>query len=196
MTGYTGDFAGSVYMQTLQPNGKTDKTYFWADLAKDPEDPESVAYYGWYDEEDQLATKTINAGDGFWTASDSSEYKIQSAGKVLATSVAIALGGEGCIMIANPHPTTVDIQKVAVTGYDGDFGGSVYMQTLQPNGKTDKTYFWADLAKDPEDPESVAYYGWYDEEDKLVTKTIEVGEGFWTASDSTAYSIEFPALGL
>ena len=196
VTGYTGDFAGSVYMQTLTPNGYTDKTYHWVDLAKDPNDSESVAYYGWYDDDDQLVTKTINAGDGFWTGSDNSEYKIQSAGKVLETSVAIALGDAGCIMIANPHPWTVDIQDVAVTGYDGDFDGSVYMQTLTPDGYTKCTYHWADLAKDPEDSESVAYYGWYDEDDNLVEKTIEVGEGFWTGSDSTAYSIVFPSLDL
>lgn len=196
VTGYEGDFGGSVYMQTLTPNGYTDKTYFWVDLAADPEDPDSEAFHGWYDENDELVTKTISVGDGFWTGSDNTDYKIQSAGKVVKSSIAIALGDEGCVMIANPHPTTVDIQDVTVGGYEGDFGGSVYMQTLTPNGYTASTYFWVDLAADPEDPDSVAFYGWYDENDELVEKTIGIGEGFWTGSDSTDYSIVFPALSL
>lgn len=196
VTGYEGDFGGQVYMQTLTPNGYTSATYTWVDLSADPDDPDSEAFYGWYDENDEKVSKTINPGDGFWTASDDINYKIRSAGKVVTASVAIQLGDEGCTMIANPYPTSVNIQDVAVTGYEGDFGGQVYMQTLTPNGYTSATYTWVDLAADPDDPDSEAFYGWYDENDELVTKTIIAGEGLWTASDSADYSVVFPALNL
>ena len=196
VAGYEGDFGGSVYMQVLTPYGYTQETYYWVDLAADPDDPDSVAFHGWYDDNDELVTKTINAGDGFWTASDSTDYKIQSAGAVIKSGVSIALGDAGCTMIANPLPVAVDIQDVSVGGYEGDFGGSVYMQTLTPYGYTAATYYWVDLAADPDDPDSVAFYGWYDDNDELVEKTIAIGEGLWTASDSTDYSIEFPALNL
>ena len=195
ITGYEGDFGGQVNMQTLDPFGYTAATYYWVDLAADPEDPDSEAFYGWYDENDELVTKTVAPGDGFWTSSDSEEYKVQSAGAVL-TSASVQLGATGSKMIANPYPTIINISDIAITGYEGDFGGQVNMQKLDPFGYTESTYYWVDLSADPEDPDSEAFYGWYDENDELVNDTLIAGEGVWVASDSADYSIVFPNLNL
>lgn len=183
-------------MQTLDAYGYTDKTYFWVDLPKDEEGPDSEAFYGWYDENDELVDKSVLPGDGFWTFSDSASYGVQSAGKVIKAPSAIGLKESGNSLVANPLATSVDIQDVAVIGYTGAFEGNVNMQTLDSLGYTDKTFFWVDLPKDEEDPDSEAFYGWYDENDELVEKDINVGEGLWVFSDNNAYSIAFPSINL
>ncbi len=198
VTGYEGAFEGNVYMQTLDAYGRTIDTYTWADVPKDETDPDSVAYYGWYDDKLTLVEDvTVAPGTGYWVGSDSAAYAIQSAGAVIANGASISLGSKGCTMVANPLPVSVDLQDVVVGGYEGVFEGNVYMQTLDAYGRTIDTYTWADVPKDETDPDSVAYYGWYDGKLMLVEDVIvQPGQGLWTGSDSTAYSIVYPALTL
>ena len=196
VTGYEGAFEGDVYMQTLDAYGRTLDTYTWVDVPKDEEDPDSVAFYGWYDGDDLIDGVQVTPGKGFWVASDSSEYGIQSAGKVIKTGASTTLGSSGCTMVANPLPVSIDLQDISVGGYEDAFEGDVYMQTLDAYGRTLDTYTWVDVPKDEEDPDSVAFYGWYDGDDLIEDVTIAPGAGLWTASDSSAYSIVFPTLDI
>ena len=196
VAGYEGAFEGYVYMQTLDPYGRTVDTYTWVDVPKDDTDPDSIAYYGWYDGENLIEGVTVTPGSGYWVGSDSTAYAIQSAGAVIANGASIALGSKGCTMVANPLPVSVDLQDIAVGGYEGAFDGYVYMQTLDPYGRTVDTYTWVDVPKDETDPDSVAYYGWYDGENLIKDVLVKPGQGLWTGSDSTAYSIVYPDLAL
>jgi len=196
VTGYDGAFEGDVYMQTLDAYGRTLDTYTWVDVPKDEAEPDSVTYYGWYDGENLIECVSVSPGSGYWVASDSSGYSIQSAGAVIANGASIALGAKGCTMVANPLPVSVDLQDIVVGGYEGAFEGDVYMQTLDPFGRTVDTYTWVDVPKDEAEPDSVTYYGWYDGENLIGDVVVQPGQGLWTASDSAAYSIVYPALTL
>ena len=58
-------------------------------------------------------------------------------------------------------------------------------------------YNWIDIPADPEEPDSVAFYGWYDGEDNLVEGlNILAGTSLWTFSSSAAFSLVFPGVTL
>ena len=197
VTGYSDAFEGALNVQFLNGSGKTTATYFWADVPADPEDPDSEAFYGWYDGDDQYVENvTIAPGTGLWVQSDSASYGLQSAGQVITTDTPVTLRS-GCIMAANTVPVTVDIQDIYIGGYSDAFEGAVNMQFLNASGKTTATYFWADVPADPEDPDSEAFYGWYDGDDQLADNvTIPAGGAVWVQSDSASYSIVFPGVTL
>ncbi len=200
VTGYNHEdgFEGDVYLETLTSLGAADQIYTWVDVPADPEDPESVAFYGWYDGSDALVEGvTINPGDGFWVHSDSTAYGIQNAGAVITTSTAITLKN-GFTLVGNPVPVSVSIQELSISGYDHDAGfeGDIYAETLTSTGAADEIYTWVDVPADPEDPESVAFYGWYDGSDALVVASVGAGEALWIHSDSTSYSVVFPGVDL
>ena len=193
-------FEGDLNVQFLGPTGKGTAKYFWIDIPADPEDPDSEAFYGWYDGNDELAENVaIAPGTGLWTKSDSSTYGLQSAGQVITTDTGITLRNNGFLLVANPTPVDVDIQDIYVGGYnhaDG-FEGDVNVQFLGPTGKGIAKYFWIDIPADPEDPDSEAFYGWYDGNDELAENvSVPAGAAVWTKSDSSAYSLVFPGVTL
>ena len=202
VSGYNHEdgFEGDLNVQFLGPTGKTTAQYFWLDIPEDPDDPDSVAFYGWYDGSDERAEGvTIAPGTGLWTFSDSSTYGLQSAGQVITTDTANTLRNNGCILVANPTPVAVDLQDVYVGGYDhaDGFEGDINVQFLGPTGKTTAQYFWLDIPEDPDDPDSVAFYGWYDGSDELaVGVTVPSGSALWTFSDASTYSLVFPGVTL
>ena len=202
MTGYNhaDGFDGDVYLETLTDTGAADATYIWLDIPVDEEDTESVAFYGWYDLQNKYVEGvTINPGDGFWVHSDNTAYGIQSAGEVIVTSTAVTLRAKGFAMVGNPIPTSVALQDISVGGYahEDGFDGEVYVETLTSDGAADQTYIWLDIPVDEEDPESVAYFGWYGLDNKYVKDVfLESGEAFWTYSDSANYTIVFPGVSL
>ena len=202
VTGYNHEegFDGELNVQFLDGIGKTTDMYYWIDIPADEEDPESVAFYGWYDGSDTLVENvTINPGDGLWVFSSSKDFGLQSAGQVIKTSTAVTLNNGGMSMVANPIPMDIDLQDIFVGGYNHEdgFEGEINVQFLDVIGKTDAMYYWIDIPADPEDPESVAFYGWYDGEDTLVENvTVGAGTALWTYSDSNAYSLIFPGVSL
>lgn len=202
VTGYNhaDGFDGDVYLETLTETGAADETYIWLDIPKDEEDPDSEAFYGWYDLSDTYVKNvTINPGDGFWVHSDNTAYGIQSAGAVITTSTAVLLREDGFTMVGNPIPTSVNLQSISVSGYNHEdgFDGDVYMETLTETGAADETYIWLDIPKDEDDPDSVAFYGWYNLSDEYVDKVeIGTGEALWTHSDSSDYKLVFPGVTL
>ena len=201
VTGYdrADGFAGDVNVQTLDVVGRMVDLYTWVDVPADPEDPESEAFYGWYDGNDEhVDNVTFAPGAGLWTHSDSTDYKIQSAGQVPTTDLSVTLR-VGQTMVANSTPVAVDLQNVYVGGYDhaDGFAGDVNVQTLDTVGRMVDLYTWVDVPADPEDPESEAFYGWYDGNDELVENVqVGAGEALWTHSDSTDYSLVFPGVTL
>ena len=94
---------------------------------------------------------------------------------------------------------TMDLQDLSVSGYDhaDGFEGDINVQFLGPTGKKTAQYFWVDIPEDPDDPDSVAFYGWYDGNDELAENvTVSAGSALWTRSDSSAYSLVFPGVTL
>ena len=202
ITGYNHEdgFDGELNIQFLDGLGRMTELYNWIDIPADPEDPDSVAFYGWYDGEDNFVEDvTIEPGDGLWVFSSSKVFGLQSAGQVITKPTAVTLREEGSTMVANPIPVDVDLQDVSVAGYDHDAGfeGSINVQFLDGLGRMTALYNWIDIPADPEDPDSVAFYGWYDGEDNLVEDvTVDAGTALWTFSDSSAYSLVFPGATL
>ena len=197
VAGYDSEsgFEGDVYVETLDANGKATGIYSWVDVPKDEEDPDSVAFYGWYDGEELVENLTVTPGMGLWTHSDSAAYSLQSAGKVLSSSAAVSLTANGFALVGNPMPVAHDLQDLTVGGYDTESGfeGDVYVETLGPTGKATGIYSWVDVPKDDEDPDSVAFYGWYDGEELVENLTIAAGEALWCHSDSATYTLVFPS---
>ena len=193
-------FEGTLNVQFLGPTGKTTAMYNWIDIPADPDDPDSVAFYGWYDGNDELAENVaIAPGTGLWTFSDSSAYGLQSAGQVITTDTSTTLRNNGFILVANPTPVDVDLQDIYVGGYthEDGFEGTLNVQFLGPTGKTTAMYNWIDIPADPDDPDSVAFYGWYDGNDELAENvSVPAGTALWTSSDSSAYSLVFPGVTL
>ena len=202
VSGYNHEdgFEGDINVQFLDGRGKTTATYFWLDIPKDEDDPDSVAFYGWYDGSDEYAENvTIAPGTGLWTYSNSSAYGLQSAGQVITTDTTTTLRNNGCILVANPTPVDVDIQDIYVSGYNHEdgFEGDINVQFLNGLGKTTATYFWLDIPKDEDDPDSEAFFGWYDGSDEYAENvTIPAGTALWTSSNSSAYSLVFPGVTL
>ena len=202
VTGYdvSEGFSGAFEIQFLDTIGCTTSSYTWFDIPKDEEDPDSVAFYGWYDGDFNLVNDvTISPADGLWVSADSDTYKLQSSGSVIKTPTAKTLAAEGFVMVANPIPVDVDIQDIIVGGYDTDgaFEGAVEIQFLDTLGCTSTSYMWFDIPKDEEDPDSVAFYGWYDGEFNLAENVkVEMGAAVWTSSDSASYSLVFPGVNL
>ena len=197
VTGYSDAFEGALNVQFLNANGRTTAQYFWADVPADPDDPDSEAFYGWYDGDDQFAENvTIAPGTGLWVQSDSASYGLQSAGQVITVDTPVTLRS-GFIMAASTIPVSVDIQDIYIGGYSDAFEGAINLQFLTANGKTSSQYFWADVPADPDDPDSEAFYGWYDGDDQFAENvTIPAGGAVWVQSDSAAYSIVFPGVTL
>ena len=202
VTGYDASegFSGAFEIQLLDTIGRTSASYTWFDIPKDETDPDSVAFYGWYDGDFNLVEDvTVSPADGLWVSSDSESYKLQSSGSVIKTPTAKTLVAEGFVMVANPIPVDVDIQDITVGGYDTDgaFEGTVEIQFLDTIGCTSASYMWFDIPKDETDPDSVAFYGWYDGEFNLAEDVkVEIGGAVWTSSDSAAYSLVFPGATL
>ncbi len=96
--------------------------------------------------------------------------------------------------------STIDLQDIKVSGYNAEDGyaeGDISVQTLTPGGRTIKSFTWIDIAADPEDPDSVAMYGWYDDDTGALGElTLAPGEGLYAFGPNSSYSIVFPGVTL
>ena len=195
VTGYEGETAEEVSVQTLNKNGGMVNQYLWYD-ATDGSD----VYYGWMDAATgdfvEAGDVKFNVGDGLWVDSPSADFKLQTAGQVMSASAAVTLR-EGFKMVANPTPVAVDLTDITVTGYDEEDGTAeeVSVQTLNKNGGMVNQYLWYD-ATDGSD----VYYGWMDAAtgDFVEAGDVEVGAGeaLWTDSPDTSFSLVLPGVTL
>lgn len=98
-----------------------------------------------------------------------------------------------------PVANQMDLQELKVSGYNHEdgFDGEINIQFLDSIGRTASKYFWYDIPADEEDPDSVAFYGWYDGSDEFVESVVvEAGTALWTFSDSSQYTLVFPGVNL
>lgn len=181
VVGYDGETAGDVDIQILDNLGRMTTQYFWVDLPDDD-------IYGWLDGDDEPADVTFQPGEGLWVNAPNSDFKLQTAGKVPTSGVAVTLR-EGFKMVANPTPVNVDIQDISISGYVGETAGDVDIQILDTLGRMVNQYFWVDLPDD-------GIYGWLDGDDEPVEALIAPGAGLWVNAPSAEYSIVLPGVTL
>lgn len=198
VVGYEGEAYGPVQIQTLTGAGGTDRTFMWYEYGEGDE-----AVKGWYEETEdgyeELVSDdvTIYPGEGLWSVSDSSDYKLQSAGSVATEAdILTPLNGTG-LTIANPTPVNVDLVNCYVAGYDGEAYGPVQVQTLTGAGGTARTFMWYEYGEGDD-----YVCGWYEETEdgyeELVADDVVLGPGvgLWTVSDSTDYKFAWPKVNL
>ena len=165
--------------------------YYWFDI----DDPEVGTLYGWYNDEGSVDynAEDLELGEGLWIYSPNAEFKVQSAGQVKTTSVAVTLlGGSLAKMVVNPTPVTLTLGEISVTGY-GDYyvDAGIYAQKLDGYGRSGDNYYWFDV----DDLEVGTLYGWYNDEGSTEYNAVDLkpGEGLWIYSPSSNYSVVFPA---
>ena len=192
VTGYNvsegyADF--QVQAKQLDGYGRGGTTYFWCDFEEDGE-----TYKGWFDEDmNDYNDLVLVPGEGLWIYSPDSAFKLQSAGAVPKTSIAVTLRGGGqAKMISNPMPATLSLSEISISGYkaeDGYADFQIQAKKLDGYGRGGTTYFWCDFEEDGD-----TYYGWFDEDmNEYNDVEVAAGEGLWIYSPSTAFSVVFPS---
>ena len=181
-----------IYAKKLDGFGIGGTTYYWFDI----NDEEIGELYGWYDDEGGVCYNDVelDLGEGIWLYSPSEDMKLQSAGQVPSSDVAVALRGNSLAkMVANPMPVTLTLGDISVTGYgeDGYVDGMIYAKKLDGFGIGGTSYYWFDI----NDEEIGELYGWYDDEGGTDYNSVDVipGEGLWIYSPSDALSVIFPS---
>ena len=189
VTGYNPEEGceGVVDIQTLDEFGRGGNQYFWYDVPGE--------LHGWLDASDNEAVKgalTLKPGEGLWINAPGSEYKLQTAGQVATSGIAVTLCA-GSKMAVNNTPVSVDLTSILISGYDPEEGceGVVDIQTLDEFGRGGNQYFWYDVPGE--------LYGWLDASDNEAEEgalIINPGEGLWVNAPSADYMIEFPGVTL
>jgi hypothetical protein len=191
VTGYNkedGYEAAGVTVQTLDFAGREIETYTWYDIPGD--------FSGWFDsKENYVEDLTIAPGEGLYARAPDTSFKIQSAGQVATTDIAVNLR-LGSKLVVNPTPVTINLNDInedgnflMVTGYDAEVGyeaAGVTIQTLDYAGREIETYTWYDIPGD--------FFGWFDSKETYVENlTIAPGESVYARAPDTTFSLVFPA---
>ncbi len=192
VTGYdaTEGYADfEIIAQELNGFGKTLSNYSYCDFEE-----EGTTYKGWYDEDMNCYNDlVIQPGEGLWIYSPSEDFKIQSAGMVPQSPIAVTLRAGGqAKMVVNPMPAAVTLGDIGVTGYDKTEGYAdfeIIAQELNGFGKTLSNYSYCDFEE-----EGDTYFGWYDEDmNDYNDVVVNPGEGLWIYSPSADFSVVFPS---
>ena len=159
-------------------NGTGYDTYGW-----DPDGDPNVdgSDHKWVDETLAVATLDIPVGSAVWIKIPSStQSQILVSGEVKEGTSQTILLHDGFNLIANPYPTTIDIQEIQpsneLPGLDPDDGYAAQTELRYWNGTGYDTYGW-----DPDGDPNVdgSDHKWVDEMLNVATKNIEIGKGFW-----------------
>ena len=170
------DTSDNVFIQTLDAYGRTVTTYGWNDW--------NYAKACWVDDS-YTAVENVSfpAGQGLWVQGLTVDQGIQTAGKVGTSDVVITLQN-GCTATGNPFPTAINLQDIVASGTDAS--DNVFIQTLDPYGRTVATYGWNDW--------NYAEPCWVDDSyTKVEGVTFVPGQGLWVQGTSAEQSITFPA---
>lgn len=178
-----------INAKQLDGYGRGGIAYSWCDFEEDGE-----TYVGWYDDDMNCYNDLeLVAGEGLWIYSPSTDFKVQSAGQVPASDIAVALrGGAQAKMVVNPMPTTLTLGEITISGYDPEEGYADFQinaKQLDGYGRGGIAYSWCDFEEDGE-----TYFGWFDDDmNDYGNVEVPAGEGLWIYSPSTSFSVVFPS---
>ena len=163
----------------------------------DPEDDEKeLDYGGWADEDWYEISKTFAPGEGFWFSPSRNSVGITTAGAVeksgnqyVGRTVEVA---NQQIMVINAFPTALNIQSIVLDG-DGANGGS-WIKWWNPEGKkySAQAVYVAKFTDPEDDEKELDYGGWADEDWYEISKSFDVGDGFWFSPSRNNVTICFP----
>ena len=178
---------GSVSASLLDEYGRTLETYFWYDV------PDEL--YGWLDINDDPAEGvTILPGESFSFRAPDATYRVQSAGEVPTTGIAVQLRF-GAKRVCNPTPVAVNLndedptKMVTITSNEEAIEGSVSASLLDEYGRTLETYFWYDVPGE--------LYGWLDiNDDPVEGVMMQPGETLSFRAPDNTYYVNFPGVTL
>ena len=173
----TGDeTSDNVFIQTLDPYGRTVDEYGWNDWANDKACWVNDSY-------EPVTNVTFTTGQGLWVFGSTSTQGLQSAGKVGLNDIVVQLQN-GATGTGNPFPVELNLNDIVPTG--DDISDNVFIQTLDPYGRTLAEYGWNDWANDKA--------CWVDDSYAPVTDvTFAPGQGLWIFGTSNAQYVQFPA---
>ena len=186
-----GDFAPATYskrlteapqIQILNAAGTGYTTYYYLSDAEDDEENEVL---GWADGVGDLVTTiNLNPGDAVWfKAITATNLKLKGeviSGNTKAITVTTTKADQFS-MIANPFPTTLDINDITWSGltpstYSKRLTEAPQIQVLNAAGTGYTTYYYINDAEDENEDEVT---GWADGVGDLAETAIGVGKGFW-----------------
>ena len=127
---------------------------------------------GWVDEEGNLASLTLSAGQGVLIDIVEAGTTVVNAGQVADAPTTIT-GVQGFNFIGNNSPVSINIQEVKLDFGEGESTGVDNVQILDEGGATVASYFWM-----PADWFGGEQDGWVDEDGNLADVTIAPGSGF------------------
>ena len=187
---------GGSWIKWWDPATKTysDAVYYLSVLV-DPETDDDLDYGGWGDDDWYPVSKTFAPGEGFWFSPNKAGVGITTAGSVEQTDnqyVGRKVDKAGQqIMVINAFPTALDIQKIVLEG-DSAQGGSWIKWWDSTTKKYSNTVYYLSTLVDPETDDDLDYGGWGDDDWYPVTKTFDVGDGFWFSPNRANVTICFP----
>ena len=173
VTGYEGECKGKFVLQLLTSTGGDDGTYYWVD--------KSGKTAGWYASALGSAIpggpESINiaAGRGMWCKGVG--MKLVPAGEVCKALTEFDTNESGFTATGNSSPVDITLDKLTVTGYEGECKGKFVLQLLTSTGGDDGTYYWVD--------KSGKTAGWYASALGSAipggpeSVTITAGRGLW-----------------
>ena len=165
--------------------------YYWDELYADVEDDDPIpGAVGWGDGDQTLITMTLPAGRGFW-AQTANSVKVSIPGEVVSVADnKIRTVANTMDLFANVYPVRTDIQDITLKG--SVTYGEDWIKFWNPaTKKYEFAYYWNELYADVEDDDPIpGKVGWGDGDQTLITKTLDIGEGFWSQT-ANAVDIEF-----
>ena len=151
--------------------------------------------YGWLDKSDEPAEGvTVLPGEGLYFDAPDTTYRVQSAGEVPTTGIAVQLRF-GAKHVVNPTPVPVNLndedptKMVTITSGEEAIEGTVSAQKLDNAGRTLESYFWYDVPGE--------LYGWLDKNDEPVEGVVmQPGESLYFDAPDSTYYVNFPGVEL
>lgn len=166
----------NVFVQTLDPYGRTVDEYGWNDWANDEACWVNDAY-------EPVTDVTFTTGQGLWVFGTTNTQGLQAAGKVGKEDVVVQLQN-GATGTGNPFPVELDLNDIVPSG--DEISDNVFIQTLDPYGRTLEEYGWNDWANDEA--------CWVNDSYEPVTGVkFAPGQGLWIFGTSNTQYIQFPA---
>ena len=168
-----GSCSGDIYIEVLDGLGRTTDTYYWYQNAFGKDD-------GWYNDDDDLIGEDVDdvvftPGQGLWLNGIDGE-SFTAAGKVFQADLGLTLA-DSSQMLGNPYAAPIGLVANIEVDAGGSCSGDIYIEMLDPLGRTTDTYYWYQSAFGKDD-------GWYNDDDDLIGDDVDdiifpAGQGLW-----------------